>query len=177
MNHRRRIGDGGTMHAIQLPKRLNGSGLARPTYVAVVAGSIVINDTGSGYVYYSVPYPLSQEKRTLFRMGDDGQPVYKDDGLTVETYEEDSELCVFEDSYGVVQYFNGESSSDRVCAVYAVGSALYLFGPKSVDTWESFSSGLANSTERWSFRFPGLCSRRSPRHGLTRVAGRKLGIR
>lgn len=121
-----------------------------------------------GYVYYSVPYPLSQEKRTLFRMGDDGQPVYKDDGLTVETYEEDSELCVFEDSYGVVQYFNGESSSDRVCAVYAVGSALYLFVPKSVDRWESFSSGLANPTARRWCRFPGLRSRRSPRHGLTR---------
>ena len=134
------IVNGGTMRAVQLPERLDGSGLARPTHVAVVAGSVVINDTGSGYVYYSVPYPLSKEKRSLFRMGDDGKPVYKDDGLTVETYEEDAELCVFEDSYGVVQYFNGESSSDRVCAVYAVGSALYLFGPKSVETWQRGSS-------------------------------------
>lgn len=132
--------NGGGFTAVQLPERITGEANIRPTHVTVVSGSIVVNDSGSGYVYYSQPYPLSQETRTLFEMGDDGEPVYEEDGLTVKTVEVESRLHVFEDGYGVVQYFNGESSSDRVSAVFSVGGALYLFGPKSVETWQRGSS-------------------------------------
>lgn len=132
--------EGGGFTPVQLPGRINGETNILPTHVAVVSGSIVVNDSGSGYVYYSQPYPLSQDTREIFKMGDDGEPEYEDDGLTVKTESVESRLHVFEDSYGVVQYFNGESSSDRVEAVFAVGGALYLFGPKSVEVWQRGSS-------------------------------------
>lgn len=131
--------NGGKLKGIDLPETITGGANVRPSHVAVVSGSIVVNDMNSGYVYYSVPYPLSQETRELF-MFEDGEVVYADDGLTIETEEYESDKVVFLDSYQTVQYFNGESSSDMVKAVYAVGDALYLFGPKSVETWQRGSS-------------------------------------
>lgn len=133
--------EGGELHPIQLPERINGDGgIITPSHVAVVAGSIVVNDTGSGFVYYSQPYPLNNESRSMFEMerGSDGKMhvVYEEDGVTVKTVTVDSDKHVFEDDYGVQQYFNGESSSDNVNGLYAVGPTLYVFGPKSVDVFQ-----------------------------------------
>ena len=129
--------EGGGLVQIQLPERITSrGGTVTPSHVAVVAGSIVVNDTQSGYCYYSVPYPLSNETRTMFVIGADGKPEYEADGVTVKTKEVESRLHVFEDDYHVQQYFNGESSSDNVSAIYAVGPTLYVYGPKTVEIWQ-----------------------------------------
>lgn len=129
--------EGGGLVQIQLPERITSrGGTVTPSYVAVVAGSIVVNDTQSGYSYYSVPYPLANDTRTMFKMGADGKPEYEADGVTVKTETVESRLHVFEDDYHVQQYFNGESSSDNVTAIYAVGPTLYVYGPKTVEIWQ-----------------------------------------
>ena len=128
--------EGGQMKQIQLPERITErGGTITPTHIAVVAGSIVVNDSGSGYVYYSKPYPLNSEKRKMYHM-ENGQVVYEDNGVTVDTIEVDSDRHVFEDDYGAQQYFNTESSSDNVNAVFAVGPTLYVYGPKTVEIWQ-----------------------------------------
>lgn len=128
--------EGGSLRQIQLPERITGDGgTITPTHVAVVAGSIVVNDSGSGYCYYSKPYPLNADTREMFDMRD-GKVQYEDDGVTVKTVTVESDKHVFEDDYGVQQYFNGESSSDNVNGLYAVGPTLYMFGPKSVDVFQ-----------------------------------------
>ena len=132
--------EGGELKAIQLPERITSQGgLIAPTHVAVVAGSIVVNDAGSGYVYYSVPYPLNSDKRKMYEMDGD-QPVYDEDGITVKTIEVDSDKHVFEDNYGVPKYFNSESSSDSINAICAVNGLLYVYGPKSCEVWQRGSS-------------------------------------
>ena len=129
--------EGGGLVQIQLPERITSrGGTVTPSHVAVVAGSIVVNDTQSGYCYYSVPYPLSNDTRTMFVIGADGKPEYEEDGVTVKTESVESRLHVFEDDYHVQQYFNGESSSDNVSAIYAVGPTLYVYGPKTVEIWQ-----------------------------------------
>ena len=128
--------EGGELKQIQLPERVTAEGgTITPTHVAVVAGSIVVNDTGSGYVYYSKPYPLNNDKRQMFDIVD-GKVQYKDDGVTVKTVEVDSDKHVFEDDYGAQMFLNGESSSDNIAAIYAIGPTLYLFGQKSVDIYQ-----------------------------------------
>lgn len=128
--------EGGQLKQIQLPQRINDNGgTITPTHVAVVAGSIVVNDSGSGFVYYSQAYPLNNEKRQMFDIVN-GEVQYEDDGVTVKMVEVDSDKHVFEDNYGAQQYFSGESSSDNVNAVFAVGPTLYVFGPKSVDVFQ-----------------------------------------
>lgn len=141
--------EGGKLVQLQLPRSVTGDGmLIRCTHVAVVAGSIVVNDSGSGYVYYSDAYPLNSDKRTVFRI-ENGKVVYKGDGITVDTVELDSDTCVFLDSYQTQQYFNSESSSDRITGMVAVGDMLYLFGPYSVEIWqrgtEEYQSWLRTS--------------------------------
>lgn len=129
--------EGGALHSIQLPERITSrGGTITPTSVAVVAGSIVVNDSGSGYVYYSKPYPLNSDKRDMFVM-ENGEVQYEEDGVTVKTVEVDSAMHVFEDDYGAQQYFNTESSSDNINGVYSPGNGtLYVFGPKSVEIWQ-----------------------------------------
>ena len=58
---------------ITLPKRLDERAYIQPTHIAVVSGSIVLNDKGSSYVFYSVPYPLSNETRKVFKIIDGHQ--------------------------------------------------------------------------------------------------------
>jgi len=135
----------GTTVNIALPKRITENVYIRPTHIAVVSGSIVVNDLGSGYVYYSVPYPLSQERRNVFNIVN-GQVQYKSDNITVETREVDSGEYCFLDDYGVQQYFNAESSSDKVTAVYSVGALLTLYGPSSIEFWQR---GDAESYQTW----------------------------
>ena len=130
---------------ITLPKRITENLYIKPSHIAVVSGTIVINDLGSGYVYYSIPYPLSQEKREVFNIVN-GEVQYKGDGITVETREVDSGEYCFLDNYGVQKYFNAESSSDKVNAIYSVGSLLTLFGPSSIEFWQKADS----DTITWS---------------------------
>lgn len=128
--------EGGELKQIQLPERITAEGgTITPSHVAVVAGSIAVNDTGSGYVYYSEPYPLNNDKREMYVV-ENGQVVYKDDGVTIETIEVDSDKHVFENVYGAQKYFNSESSSDNINAIYAVGPTLYVYGTKTVEIWQ-----------------------------------------
>lgn len=135
----------GELVPITLPKRITENVYIRPTHIAVVSGSIVLNDLGSGYVYYSKPYPLSQELREVFDIVN-GQVQYEDDKITVKTKAVDSGEYCFLDDYGVQMYFNAESSSDRVTAVYSVGSLLTLYGPSSIEFW---TKGDAESYQTW----------------------------
>lgn len=131
--------------SITLPKRITENLYVKPTHIAVVSGSIVINDLGSGYVYYSVPYPLSQKQRNVFDIVG-GQVQYEADKITVKTKQVDSGEYCFLDNYGVQKYFNAESSSDKVTAVYSVGSLLTLYGPSSIEFWQR---GDAESSQTW----------------------------
>ena len=131
--------------SITLPKRITENLYVKPTHIAVVSGSIVINDLGSGYVYYSVPYPLSQKQRNVFDIAD-GKVQYEADEITVKTKQVDSGEYCFLDNYGVQKYFNAESSSDKVTAVYSVGSLLTLYGPSSIEFWQR---GDAESSQTW----------------------------
>ena len=129
--------EGGELRRISLPERVNGDGgPIQPTHVACVAGSVVINDRTSGFLYYSVPYPLNNDKREVF-VTENGKPVYDPDNpLKVQTKEVDSFDWMFYDAYGVQQFFNAESSSDNVRAIAAVGPNLYLFGSKTIEIWQ-----------------------------------------
>ncbi|MBQ5455026.1 MAG: hypothetical protein IIT63_04275, partial [Prevotella sp.] len=131
--------------SITLPKRITESNYIRPTHIAVVSGSIVLNDLGSGYVYYSKPYALSQEERQVFDILN-GQVQYKSDNITVKTKPVDSGEYCFLDDYGVQMYFNAESSSDRVTAIYSVGALLTLYGPSSIEFWQR---GDAETYQTW----------------------------
>ena len=131
--------------AITLPKRITENLYVRPTHIAVVSGSIVINDLGSGYVYYSKPYPLSQEERQVFDIVD-GQVQYEEDKITVKTKPVNSGEYCFLDDYGVQMYFNAESSSDRITAIYSIGALLTLYGPSSIEFWQR---GDAESNQTW----------------------------
>ena len=129
--------EGGELKPVQLPERINGNGgTITPTHVAVVAGSIVVNDSGSGFVYYSPSYVLNSDTREMFDIVD-GEVQYESDGVTVKKVTVPSDQHVFEDAYGAQQYFSGESSSDKVNGLIAVGGpTLYVFGPKSVDVFQ-----------------------------------------
>jgi hypothetical protein len=136
--------------SITLPKRITENLYVRPTHIAVVSGSIVINDLGSGYVYYSMPYPLSQKQRNVFDIVD-GQVQYEKDEITVKTRPVDSGEYCFLDNYGVQKYFNAESSSDKVTAVYSVGSLLTLYGPSSIEFWQRGDSESSQTWQRTSY--------------------------
>ena len=133
--------DGGELKRITLPERVTGEGgQICPSHVAVVSGSVVINDRTSGFVYYSVPYPLNSDTREVFATEVvDGvrQPVYEEDNkYKVKQVSVDAFEYMFLDSYGVQQYFNAETSSDNIRAIAAVGANLYLFGSKTVEIWQ-----------------------------------------
>lgn len=129
--------EGGGLVPIQLPERITSrGGYVTPTHVAVVAGSIVINDIYSGYCYYSKPYPLANDNRTMIKVDASGNPVYMPDGVTVVTETLPSKDYVFEDDYHVQKFFNTESSSDNINGIYAIGPTLYVFGPKTVEIWQ-----------------------------------------
>lgn len=147
--------DGGELKRISLPERVTGDGgQICPSHVAVVAGSVVINDRTSGFVYYSVPYPLNSDTREVFATQVvDGvrQPVYEDDNqYKVKTTQVDAFEYMFYDSYGVQQYFNAETSSDNVRAIAAVGANLFLFGYKTIEIWQR-GSGEYETWTRQSY--------------------------
>lgn len=147
--------EGGGLRHITLPERVTGDGgQINPSHVAVVGGSVVINDRTSGFLYYSIPYPLNSDTREVFEVQMvDGtmQPIYDPDNpykimkTTVDAFD-----YMFLDSYGVQQYFNAESSSDNVRAIAAVGPNLYLFGYKTVEIWQR-GSGEDATWQRQSY--------------------------
>lgn len=137
--------DGGDLRRITLPDRVNGEGgPINPSHVAVVAGSVVINDRQSGFLYYTVPYPLNSDTREVFQTQEvDGktQPIYNPNNpYEIMKQEVDAFDWMFYDSYGVQQFFNAESSSDNVRAIEAIGPNLYLFGYKTIEIWQRGAS-------------------------------------
>lgn len=136
--------------SITLPKRITENVYIKPSHIAVVSGSIVLNDVDSGYVYYSTPYPLSQDKREVFKIVN-GQVQYKDDEITVDTTEVDAGVYCFLDDYGTQMYFNAESSSDKCVAIYSVGALLTLYGPTSIEFWQRGDSESFQTWQRVSY--------------------------
>ena len=133
--------EGGQLKQISLPQRVTGEGgQIQPSHVAVVSGSVCVNDVGSGFVYYTVPFPLNSEKREVFQtqtVGGKMQPVYDPDNpYKVMTQEVDAFEYMFYDAYGTQQYFNAEVSSDNLRAIAAIGANLYLMGYKSIEVWQ-----------------------------------------
>ena len=92
----------------------------------------MINDTDSGYCYYSIRYPLAYSTRQVFDLVD-GQVQYEDDGITVKMKSVDPFEWVFYDDYHSQQFFLSTGSSDCVNGLISVGNYLYVFGPKSVE--------------------------------------------
>lgn len=146
--------EGGSLIALGLPDRITEDGVKiKPTSVQVVAGSIIVNDSGSGYAYYSIPYPLSQETREILQTDENGNVQYdENDGITPLYTEVESKDYVFLDDYGLPQYKNGESNSDSITALYAIGSNLIVFGPKSIEFWQRGSEEYETWT-RTSYTF------------------------
>ena len=131
---------------ITLPKRINAQNqYIQPTHIAVVDGSIVLNDKGSSFTYYSIKYPLNTAKRKVFKIIN-GEVQYESDKITVSTMEVDSGVYCFLDEYGVQKYFNGSTSSDKCVAISSVGPLLTLFGPSSIEFWQK---GNAESYQSW----------------------------
>lgn len=129
--------EGGELQRVTLPQRVTGDGgQIRPTHVSVISGSVVVNDSGTGFVYYSNPYPLQKDKRKVFDI-QNGEVQYTDSSrLEVATVEVDAIDYVFYNDYGVQQFFNAQTSSDSIQAIYAVGANLYLFCTKTVEIWQ-----------------------------------------
>lgn len=138
--------NGGELESITLPKRItDDTTFIKPSHVQVVSGSIIVNDVGTGYAYYSIPYPLSQDTREVYEIID-GKVQYLPDNVTPKTIPVQSKEYVFLDDYGAPQYKNGESNSDSISALYAIGSDLVVFGPKSIEFWQRGS----NEYETWT---------------------------
>ena len=144
---------GGSLQQITLPDRPNQAGVKiKPSHVAVVGGSIVVNDQGSGFMYYSIAYPLNDTTRKMFEVDSNGDVIYS--GGIPQTDYYTSDQHVFEDDYHVQQFFNGESSSDVVNGIMALGSALYVFGQKTVEIWQR-GSGEYQTWQRTSYTVNG----------------------
>lgn len=129
--------EGGNLQQVTLPQRVTGDGgMIRPTHVCVVGGSVCITDSGSGFVYYSIPYPLNSDKREVFDIVNGEVQYDPNNSLKVLTKQVDALEYMFLDNYGVQQYFNAEVSSDNLQAIAAVGASLYLLGSKTVEIWQ-----------------------------------------
>lgn len=159
----------GTPVSITLPKRITENAYIQPTHIAVISGSIVLNDKGSGFVYYSMPYALSYNSlaedfviidedneeqyagyRKVFVIVDN-EVQYETDGITVKKMAVDAGKYCFLDDYGTQMYFNGESSSDKCNAIYSVGSLLTLYGPSSIEFWQKGDAESFNTWQRTSY--------------------------
>ena len=154
---------------IPLPKKISSdTDKIMASDIAVVSGSIVVLDKDTSFVYYSVAYPLSNEKRQVLRI-EGGKVMYKEDGISPlyamvtpdgryayddETGEMGEKLdsyntvysYAFLDDYGNRQYFSAESSSDVVNGLYTLGNLLVLFGTNSI---EFYNRGDAESYRTW----------------------------
>ena len=136
----------GTTVDITLPKRIDAENqYIQPTHIAVVDGTIVLNDKGSSYTYYSIKFPLNTATRKVFDIVN-GKVQYDTDGITVLEKEVDSGEYCFLDDYGVQKYFNGSTSSDKCIALTSVGPLLTMYGPSSIEFWQK---GNAESYQSW----------------------------
>lgn len=136
----------GTTVEITLPKRIDAKNqYIQPTHIAVVDGTIVLNDKGSSYTYYSIKFPLNTAMRKVFDIVN-GQVQYDTDEITVLQKEVDSGVYCFLDDYGVQKYFNGSTSSDKCIALTSVGPLLTMYGPSSIEFWQK---GNAESYQSW----------------------------
>ena len=136
----------GTTVEITLPKRIDAENqYIQPTHIAVVDGTIVLNDKGSSYTYYSIKFPLNTAMRKVFDIVN-GQVQYDTDEITVLRKEVDSGTYCFLDDYGVQKYFNGSTSSDKCIALTSVGPLLTMYGPSSIEFWQK---GNAESYQSW----------------------------
>lgn len=136
----------GTTVEITLPKRIDAENqYIQPTHIAVVDGTIVLNDKGSSYTYYSIKFPLNTAIRKVFDIVN-GKVQYDTDGITVLEKEVDSGTYCFLDDYGVQKYFNGSTSSDKCIALTSVGPLLTMYGPSSIEFWQK---GNAESYQSW----------------------------
>ena len=136
---------------ITLPKRIDAQNqYIQPTHIAVVDGSIVLNDKGSSFTYYSIKYPLNTSTRKVFKIIN-GEVQYESDKITVSTMEVDSGVYCFLDDYGIQKYFNGSTSSDKCVAISSVGPLLTLFGPSSIEFWQKGNSESYQSWQRTSY--------------------------
>lgn len=136
----------GTTVEITLPKRIDQeNSYIQPTHIAVVDGTIVLNDKGSSYTYYSIKFPLNTAMRKVFDIVN-GQVQYDTDEITVLQKEVDSGVYCFLDDYGVQKYFNGSTSSDKCIALTSVGPLLTMYGPSSIEFWQK---GNAESYQSW----------------------------
>lgn len=141
---------------ITLPKRIDAENqYIQPTHIAVVDGSIVLNDKGSSYTYYSIKFPLNTEEREVFDIQPDmnGKPQvqYEPDGITVKTITVNSGTYCFLDDYGVQKYFNGSTSSDKCIALSSVGALLTMFGPSSIEFWQRGNAEAYQTWQRTSY--------------------------
>jgi len=136
----------GTTVDITLPKRIDAENqYIQPTHIAVVDGTIVLNDKGSSYTYYSIKFPLNTATRKVFDIVN-GKVQYDTDGITVLQKDVDSGEYCFLDDYGVQKYFNGSTSSDKCIALTSVGPLLTMYGPSSIEFWQK---GNAESYQTW----------------------------
>lgn len=141
----------GTKVDITLPKRIDSDNeFVQPTHIAVVDGSIVINDKNSSFVYYSIRYPLNTDERSVFDI-QNGQVQYEGDKITVKMKPVNSGEYCFLDDYGVQKYFNGSTSSDKCIALSSVGPLLTLFGPSSIEFWQKGNSEAYQTWQRTSY--------------------------
>lgn len=143
--------EGGQLSRITLPPSVVGEGSQiSPSHVCCIAGSVCVNDVGTGFVYYTVPYPLNRETREVFDIVG-GEVQYEEDNpLKVKTVEKDSFEYMFLDAYGRQQYLNAETSADNIRAIAAVGANLMLFGTKTVEIWQR-GSGEYETWQRQSY--------------------------
>lgn len=141
----------GTTVDITLPKRIDAENqYIQPTHIAVVDGTIVLNDKGSSYTYYSIKFPLNTATRKVFDIVN-GKVQYDTDGITVLEKEVDSGVYCFLDDYGVQKYFNGSTSSDKCIALTSVGPLLTMYGPSSIEFWQKGNSESYQSWQRTSY--------------------------
>lgn len=125
--------EGGVCKEIRLPERVNEEGVTiSPTYVQCIDGVVIVNDSGTGFIYYSIKYPLNSVNRDLYVMNG-SDVVYEADGVTVKEESLPADQWVFYDRFRTPKFANGYSNSDSVEAIYAIGSNLMVFGPKSVE--------------------------------------------
>lgn len=165
--------DEGQLFQVQLPKKLDSdTDRIKASDISVVNGSIVVVDKDTSFVYYTIPYPLANDERVVFRMKINGkkyEPEYESDGVTPKwvmlktdgRYEynydsgevgskidslDDVYSYVFLDDFHTKQYFSAESSSDIVKGIYTLGKTLVLFGSNSI---EFYDRGDAESYKTW----------------------------
>lgn len=136
---------------ITLPKRIDrNNSYIQPSHIAVVDGTIILNDLGSSYVYYSIKFPLNTKERKVFDIVDK-KVQYEEDGITVKEKKVDSGKYCFLDDYGVQKYFNGSSSSDKTVALYSIGGLLAMYGTTSIEFWQKGSSESYQSWQRVNY--------------------------